>query len=172
MQYFVTFPSGDQVPVEVDHLPTGEIEVVVDGKRLSADAVSVGGSVVGATSMRIDGRMVDLWMEGKPPGVGVIARGHRFYVEVESERQRALAAALGPRASAAGDGTLLSPMPGRVLKLLVAEGATVEAGAALVVVEAMKMENELCAARSGTVRKIHVSPGQNVESGARLVEIE
>ena len=48
----------------------------------------------------------------------------------------------------------------------------VEAGAALVVVEAMKMENELCAARSGTVRKIHVTPGQNVESGARLVEIE
>ncbi len=172
MRYFVTFggdphtPAGE-VPVDVDHLPTGEISVLVDGKRLAADAIAVGG----ATSMRIDGHMVDLWMEGTLPDVGVIARGHRLYVEVESERQRALAAALGPRASAAGDGTLLSPMPGRVLKLLVAEGDAVEAGAALIVVEAMKMENELCAARSGAVLKIHVSPGQNVESGARLVEI-
>ena len=57
-------------------------------------------------------------------------------------------------------------MPGRVLKVLVAEGDAVEAGTPLVVVEAMKMENELAAARSGTVRKIHVSPGQNVESGS------
>ncbi len=167
MRYFVTFASGDPLPVDVDHLPTGELQVTVDGKRLAADAISVGGS----TSMRIDGRVVDLWMEGTPPGVGVLARGHRLYAHVESERQRALSAALGPRAGAAGEGTLLSPMPGRVLKILVAEGDSVEVGAALAVVEAMKMENELCAARSGVVRKIHVSPGQNVESGARLVEI-
>ena len=63
-------------------------------------------------------------------------------------------------------------MPGRVLKVLVAEGDAVSSGDALVVVEAMKMENELGATRSGTVRKIHVTPGQTVESGARLVEIE
>jgi len=184
MRYFVTFPSvsvagqpptpGEVVPVDVDHLPTGELQVTVDGKRLAADALVVGGSAGGgggATSMRIDGRMVDLWMEGTLPGVGVIAHGHRFYAHVESERQRALSAALGPRAGGAGEGTLLSPMPGRVLKILVAEGDTVEVGAALAVVEAMKMENELCAARSGVVLKVHVSPGQNVESGARLVEI-
>lgn len=168
MRYFVTFPSGDEIPVEVDHLPTGELSVVVNGKRLAADAVLVGAS----TAMRIDNRVVDLWMEGAPPRVGVIARGHRFYVEAESERMRALAAALGSKGAAAGDGTVVSPMPGRVLKVLVAEGDRVEAGAALVVVEAMKMENELCATRSGAVRKIHVTPGQNVESGARLVEIE
>jgi glutaconyl-CoA/methylmalonyl-CoA decarboxylase subunit gamma len=171
MRYFVTLPSSEEIPVEVEHLPTGELSVVVEGKRLAADAISVGGTVGGATSMRIDGRVVDLWMEGTLPGVGVVARGHRLYAQVESERQRALSAALGPRAGAAGEGTLLSPMPGRVLKILVAEGATVEVGAALVVVEAMKMENELCAARSGEVRKIHVTPGQNVESGTRLVEI-
>jgi glutaconyl-CoA/methylmalonyl-CoA decarboxylase subunit gamma len=167
MRYFVTFPSGDEIPVEVDHLPTGEISVVVNGRRLSVDAIPLGGT----TSMRIDNRVVDLWMEGTPPGVGVIARGHRFYVKAESERLRALAAALGDKAGGAGEGMVTSPMPGRVLKVLVAEGDTVEAGAPLVVVEAMKMENELGAARSGTVRRIHVTPGQNVESGARLVEI-
>jgi biotin carboxyl carrier protein len=168
MRYFVTFPSGDHVPVDVDHLPTGEIAVVVNGRRLSADAVPLGDT----TSIRIDNRVIDLWMEGSPPGVGVIARGHRFYVKVESERQRALAAALGPKAASFGAGTVVSPMPGRVLKVLVAEGDVVVPGAALVVVEAMKMENELTAGRGGTVRKVHVMAGQNVESGARLVEIE
>jgi biotin carboxyl carrier protein len=176
MRYFVTFPSGDEIPVDVDHLPTGEIAVVVAGRRLLADAIDLGSS----TSMRIDNQMVDLSMEGTPaarsgaaaPSVGVIARGHRFYVKAESERARAISAALGAKASGSGEGTLVSPMPGRVLKVLVAEGDAVEAGAALVVVEAMKMENELCAARSGTVRKIHVTPAQTVESGARLVEIE
>jgi biotin carboxyl carrier protein len=167
MRYFVTFPSGSEVPVDVDHLPTGEIAVVVNGRRLSADALVVGAS----TSMRIDNRVVDLWMEGAPPGVGVIARTHRFYAQVESERMRALSAALGTRGAATGAGTLVSPMPGRVLKVLVSEGDTVEAGAPLVVVEAMKMENELAAERGGVVRKIHVTAGQNVESGAKLVEV-
>ena len=128
--------------------------------------------VAGGTVMSIDHHIVDLWMEGTPPSVGVIAHGHRFYAKVESERMRALAVALGPRGDRAGDGTVLSPMPGRVLKVLVSEGDVVEAGAALVVVEAMKMENELVSQRAGTVRKVHVAPGQNVESGARLVEVE
>jgi biotin carboxyl carrier protein len=167
MRYFVTYPSGEEVPVEVDHLPTGELSVVVNGRRLAADAVTLAGS----TSIRIDHHMVDLWMEGTPPGVGVIAHRHRFYAQVESERMRALAAALGGKGAAAGAGTVLSPMPGRVLKVLVAEGDEVEAGAALVVVEAMKMENELVSLRAGTVQKIHVTAGQNVESGAKLVEV-
>ena len=167
MRYFVTFPSGEEVPVEVDHLPTGELSVVVAGRRLSADAVRLGAS----TSIGIDHHIVDLWMEGAPPGVGVIARSKRFYAKVESERMRALAAAIGGKAGGAGEGTIVSPMPGRVLKVLVAEGDEVEAGAALVVVEAMKMENELASQRAGTVKKIHVTPGQNVESGARLIEV-
>jgi biotin carboxyl carrier protein len=168
MRYFVTFPSGDEVPVEVDHLPTGEISLVVGGKRIAADAIALGAT----TSMRIGSQVVDLWMEGAPPGVGVIARGHRFYAKAESERSRALSAALGHKAGGAGEGTVSSPMPGRVLKVLVAEGDVVEAGAALVVVEAMKMENELAAGKSGRVAKVHVSPGQTVENGAPLITIE
>ncbi len=168
MRYFVTFPTGEELPVDVDHLPNGELSVVVNGRRLAADAVALQGS----TSIGIDHHIVDLWMEGTAPGVGVIAHGHRFYAKVESERMRALAAALGSKGASAGEGTVCSPMPGRVLKLLVAEGDTVEAGAAVVVVEAMKMENELATQRAGTVKKIHVAAGQAVESGAKLVEIE
>jgi len=167
MLYFVTFPGGHEVPVDIEHLPTGELSVSVAGRRLSTDALSQAGS----TSMRIDGQVVDLWMEGKPPGVGVIARGRRFYATVESERMRALSAALGSRESAIGEGMVISPMPGRVLKILVQEGDEIAAGAPLVVVEAMKMENELCAGQSGKVKKIFVTAGQTVEGGARLIEV-
>ncbi|APR80351.1 Methylcrotonyl-CoA carboxylase biotin-containing subunit protein [Minicystis rosea] len=167
MRYFVTFPTGEEVPVEVSHLPTGEISVVVNGRTLAADALPLAGS----TSIGIDHHIVDLWMEGAPPNVGVIAHGHRFYAKVESERMRALSAALGGKGGGAGDGLLVSPMPGRVLKILVAEGDAVEAGTPLAVVEAMKMENELVSQRAGTVKKVHATPGQNVESGAKLVEV-
>jgi biotin carboxyl carrier protein len=167
MRYFVKFPAGNEVSVVVDHLPTGELSVVVGGRRLAVDALLHDHS----TTLRIDERVVDLFMEGAPPGVGVVARGARFYAEVESERARALAAALGPKGSGVAEGLVVSPMPGRVLKVLVKEGEHVEAGAPLVVVEAMKMENELHCARAGTVKAIFVTPGQTVEGGAKLIEV-
>lgn len=169
MKYFVTFPSGQEKVVDVVHLPTGEVQVDVDGRQFSADALV---STSGATSMRVDGQMVDLWMEGTPPDVGVIALGRRFYASAESERMRALADATHHKSGGRGDGTVTSPMPGRVLKVLVQEGDAVAPGTPLVVVEAMKMENELFAESAGTITKVHVVPGTNVEGGAKLVEIK
>lgn len=167
MRYFVKFLAGKEVEVEVDHLPTGELSVVVGGRRLTVDSLHQDQS----TTLRIDGQVVDLWMEGAPPGVGVVARGSRFYAEVESERMRALAAALGSKNNAVAEGLVVSPMPGRVLKVLVSVGDEVEPSAPLVVVEAMKMENELHCARGGTVKAIFVTPGQTVEGGAKLIEV-
>jgi biotin carboxyl carrier protein len=141
--------------------------VVVGGRRLAVDARAHDH----ATALRIDDCVVDLFMEGAPPGVGVVARGARFYAEVESERMRALAAALGTKSNAVAEGLVVSPMPGRVLKVLVKEGDEVEAGAPLVVVEAMKMENELVATRAGKILKVHVAAGATVEGGAALIEI-
>jgi biotin carboxyl carrier protein len=63
-------------------------------------------------------------------------------------------------------------MPGRVVAVAVAAGQTIEAGAALVVLEAMKMQNEIQAERAGTVVHVHVAAGQAVELGDPLVEIE
>jgi methylmalonyl-CoA carboxyltransferase small subunit len=62
-------------------------------------------------------------------------------------------------------------MPGKVVKVLVKEGDEVEPGRPLVVVEAMKMENELVAEAPGTVKKVHVQPGDAVEGGAALILI-
>lgn len=167
MRYFVTFPSGEETEVDVTHLPTGEVRVKIGDRTFDADALV---PASGATSMRVDGSVLDLWMEGTPPDVGVIALGRRFYARAESERMRALAAAAGIHGGK-GDGVVTSPMPGRVLKVLVNEGDAITAGTPLVVVEAMKMENELFAEQDGTVAKVFVTPGTNVEGGAKLVEI-
>jgi len=78
----------------------------------------------------------------------------------------------GQSAAGAADGRVLAPMPGRVVKVLVAPGAVVEAKQGVVVVEAMKMENELRAPRAGTVREVRVSEGTSVEAQTVLVVIE
>lgn len=168
MRYFVTFPDGVEVTVDVAHLPTGETKLAVGDRVFDADvhAAAQGGSL----NVRVDGRVVDLWIEGTLPDIGVVVPGHRFYAKVESERMRALGVA-GGAGKHGGEGLVRSPMPGRVLKVLVAEGDAVAVGTALCVVEAMKMENELSATRAGTVRKVFVTAGDTVEGGAKLVEI-
>jgi len=81
-------------------------------------------------------------------------------------------AAPAPKAAApAGAGTVISPMPGNVWKVLVSEGDQVNEGDALIILEAMKMENEIGAPCAGTVKKIGVEEGQAVSKDALLVEI-
>mgnify|MGYP001187194387 CR=1 FL=1 len=72
----------------------------------------------------------------------------------------------------ASAGTLKTDMPGKVVKLLTAEGATVNKGDTLLILEAMKMENEIKAGVDGVVKTVNVSEGQNLESGHVMIEIE
>lgn len=165
MRYFVTLPSGREIPVDVTHLPTGAIQVALEGRTIEVDAFGSGAS----THVSVEGRGVDLWLEGAPPEVGIVAGGRRFYARVESERTRDMVGL--SRQKAQGSGLVKTPMPGRVLKVLVKEGDEVKVGQPLVVVEAMKMENELGAEMDGVVKKVFVSPGATVEGGARLLEL-
>ncbi len=171
MRYYVTLDGTDAV-IEVEDRPDGGCtarRIQEDGTAespLEVDARTSGGSLV----VRIGGRVVDVLLDGSPPTQTAYASGRRAPVSCESERMRATGT-LRSGGGGRGSGTVLSPMPGRVVKVLVAEGAEVEVGAPLVVVEAMKMENELRAERSGVVKSIHVAPGDAVEGGARLVTV-
>ncbi len=78
----------------------------------------------------------------------------------------------GPAAQRAGQATLKAPMPGKVVRILVAEGDTVEAGQGLAVVEAMKMQNEMKAPRAGVVKSIKTREGASVAAGEALLVIE
>jgi biotin carboxyl carrier protein len=87
-------------------------------------------------------------------------------------REAAAAGALAPRAGTGGPFRLTAPMPGRVVKVLVEAGDTVAEGQGLVVMEAMKMENELRAPRAGRVKELPARERQAVEMGALLVVLE
>ena len=98
--------------------------------------------------------------------------GYRFDAEALDERTRAIrdlsAATKGP----SGPAPVIAPMPGLILRVNVKVGDRVEAGQGLVVMEAMKMENELRATGAGTVKRVQADPGSAVEKGALLVELE
>ena len=167
MKYFVRI--GDE-----------ELEVTVDGETITLEGeapvtarledlaatpyqlLKIGNQVHRVLGRRGDHRgQYDLSVEG-----------FQLSVEALDERGRAIRQLSGASRKVAGASQLLAPMPGLVVRVNVAEGDAVRAGQGLVVMEAMKMENELRAAAAGVVRKIHVTPGNAVEKGALLLETD
>jgi len=155
---------------------TIEVEVLggavrVNGESLEAHLAGVPGTplhnlLLGGDSWTVAAQS----LEG--PGqwaLGVV--GERVEVEAVDERTQAIRALTGKKAGGGGGGVVRAPMPGLVLRVVVAEGERVAAGAGLVVVEAMKMENEIKAAHAALVQKVHVAPGAVVEKGAPLVTL-
>ena len=98
--------------------------------------------------------------------------GYRFEAEALDERTRAIRDLSAPTAGPVGPAPVRAPMPGLVVRVNVKVGDEVQAGQGLVVMEAMKMENELRATAAGRVRSVEVSPGTAVEKGALLVALE
>jgi biotin carboxyl carrier protein len=121
-----------------------------------------------------DGRQRHLSVAASREGGDVLlqADGQVITAVVESERERLLGK-FGPRGQAAGGSReVRAPMPSLVVKVEVAVGEQVKAGQGLMILEAMKMENEIKSSRAGTVKSIHVKPGNPVEKGALLLEFE
>jgi biotin carboxyl carrier protein len=169
VRYYVTLdpdPNAKPVLVDLVELPSGALQAHLDGRPVEVDVTPLGRQL----SIRVDGRVVDLTTEGAPPDLGAVASGHRSYVRVESERMRSAEQAKKSTVSG-GEKTVKSPMPGRVVKVLVAKGDTVEVGQGLLVLEAMKMENEVKAKVAGTVAEVHVVAGATVEGSAKLVTL-
>jgi biotin carboxyl carrier protein len=168
MRYFVEV-GGREHEVDVAQRPDGTVRVAVGGRAVEVDVV---GFTSRELSVRVDGRVADVTLEGSAPQLGVVASGLRTYVKVESERMRAAARATGASGGGARDRDVRSPMPGRVVKHLVAVGDTVAAGQPVAIVEAMKMENEVRARHGGVVARVHHAAGATVEGNAVLVSFE
>jgi len=123
----------------------------------------------GAYSILTNGRVYEARVEETPAGLVVLVDGHRFEIDVQDPRRwRSKAAGGGGEGVAA----VRAPMPGKVVRVLVAAGDSVAAGQGLVVVEAMKMQNEMKAPRAGRIIKIAVEAGSAVSAGEVLATIE
>jgi len=123
----------------------------------------------GVYSVLIDGRSYDAAVEHRPDVTVVVIDGHRFEIQVRDPRRWSRQS--GSRGAGAVE-TLSAPMPGKVVRVLVSPGDAVEAGQGLLVVEAMKMQNELKASRAGRVSVIHAREGATVAAGEPLATIE
>jgi biotin carboxyl carrier protein len=153
--YVVTPTAGEPVRVEIrgDALTGAGVQVSVDGREYVIDAERLPD---GSWSLIHEGRQV-------------LASPATMSAAVVDARRAALRGAAG--AGATGPRSITSPMPGRVVAVLVAEGEVVEEGTGLVVVEAMKMENVLPARGAGTVSAVRVAVGDAVEAGQELVVV-
>jgi biotin carboxyl carrier protein len=156
--------SIDSELVELELAETGETRYTVraGGRELELTVLGVHPTL----AVAVDGRVIEL-----VPLSGTSA-GARGTAQVgASIEPRARARAGGAEGSQSGL-ELKAPMPGRIVKVLVTPGQVVEPKTPALVMEAMKMENELLLARGGTVRAVHVSAGAAVERGTLLVVLD
>jgi biotin carboxyl carrier protein len=161
--------------------------VTVNGDRLDlahdADSVRIGDQVLRAHLTDVEGTPVKILTVGNEVHRVVVqggtARGHyslwidgyRYDVEALDERTRAIRDLSVERGHPRGPAPVVAPMPGLIVRVNVEVGDNVRIGTPVVVIEAMKMENELRAPASGIVSAIRVEPGSTVERGAVLVEL-
>jgi biotin carboxyl carrier protein len=142
------------------------LAISVDGQSSTA---SVRSTELGFVLVFDDGRVVDAAVEANGGGRWVVDLRGVALIATTDRRRRFLA---GRESRTSGEQRVLAPMPGRVVRLLVMPGDEVTAGQGLVVVEAMKMENELTSPKAGRVKAIDVGEGASIESGRLLVVIE
>ena len=123
----------------------------------------------GVYSILLDGRSYDVFVEDTPTGLVVTIEGQRFALDVRDPRRWSrMTAATGAGAVQ----SILSPMPGKVIRVLAAPGDEVVPGQGIVVVEAMKMQNELKSNRAGRVLSVPAKEGATVTAGELLATIE
>jgi biotin carboxyl carrier protein len=170
------------------------LAVKIDGKER---VVEIGlGDADDEGGVRVDGKAVDVQLTAAEPGIWILrrggeqtiaqvdGRGGKLAVEIRrpgrdavvvaaevSDARRANVASAARAASAAAPVTVRSPIPGRLIKLLVKPGDAVAAGQTVIVLEAMKMENELAAPRAGRVTEVRCAEGTAVEAGQDLVTV-
>jgi biotin carboxyl carrier protein len=160
--------DGRVVPVAIERAGNGRYRVTVPDGTRQVEAVRVGDY---GLSLLLDGasRDVQIAPAGTPGEYLVSLEGRTVPVTVNGRRTKRTA---GDAAGAGhGEQTLVAPMPGRVVRVLVGPGDAVEARQPLVVVEAMKMENELRSPRAGTIKEVTVSAGMSVDAGRVLVTV-
>ena len=145
--------------------------VTLNGATVSAHLEELPGAPIQLVS--IDGKVHRLITRRVERGVYDISiDGYRFIVEARDERAKAIRELSGAGQKVVAAAHLRAPMPGLIVRVNVKEGDQVRLGQGLVVMEAMKMENELRATATATVKRVVVSAGSAVEKGALLIEME
>jgi biotin carboxyl carrier protein len=158
-----------ELEVSGSNSPNSKMSLALDGRSLIAEPAEI---APGVYSILIGGRSYAAEVEpassGADPTFTVRVEAKTFEIQVRDPRRRRRHEAAREHE---GPQEIAAPMPGRIVKVLVAEEQEVRADDGLVIIEAMKMQNELRSPRAGRVEKIYVQAGAGVESGAKLVRL-
>ena len=162
MKYVATI--GDQ-SFEIEIQSDGGL--LMDGQQLTADFQSVADQPV--YSLLLDGQSYEASIHLTDDAIQVLLQGQLFDVHVEDERQRRLRQSSGGQVIQSGDIHLKAPMPGMVIAIPVEQGQEVTSGDNVIILESMKMQNELKAPRDGVISRLRVKPGDNVDQNQVLL---
>lgn len=158
--------DNQSLPLEINQLGP-RVELQIQGEHYEADVIDVS---PGRYSIVWGGKVFDVHVDALRNGeFHVSLRDRRIAVELIDPRK--LKSLRQRHADSSGEVSISSPMPGKIVRLLVAEGQAVEPGQGVVVVEAMKMQNELKAPRSGTIKSLNAHEGKTVNAGEELMVI-
>lgn len=164
MKYITTI--GDQeFLVEI----AGDHQVLVDGKPYQVDFAEISGQPV--YSLLLDGKSYEAYVYPADKTWQVLLHGRLYPAMVEDERERRLRAAAGSQVQESGEYYLKAPMPGLVVAISVQEGQPVKKGDVLIILESMKMQNELKAPRDGVAARLRVQEGDGVEHNQTLLSV-
>jgi biotin carboxyl carrier protein len=165
-QRYVTTIGERQYVVEL----LRDNKVSVDGQVYSVDFEAVTGQQL--VSLVVDGHSFDCHVYHDEDRWHVLMRGRLYSAEVVDEREMRLRAAAGQAQDESGPFILKAPMPGLVVKVPVKPGDQVAKGDVLVILESMKMQNELKAPRDGIISTVDVNTGDSVEQKQALISLE
>lgn len=162
---YVTMIGDRQFMIEL----LDDNHVIVDGTTYDVDFDAISDQPV--YSMIVDGKSYEAYMYPSDEGWQVLLQGRLYSAIVEDEREKRLRAAAGGRVADRGDFHLKAPMPGLVVSIPVGEGQEIRKGDVLLILESMKMQNELKAPRNGRVARLRVKVGDSVEQRQTLLSV-
>jgi len=162
---YVTTVNNKRFEIEI--LADGSI--TVDGKKREVDFRALGPAMYSILAENVSH---ELTIEEREDEIEVLMRGRLYSNRVLDERALLMAQRSGGSGSDSGEINIKSPMPGLIVAVRVEAGQDVKAGDTVVILESMKMQNELKAARDGTVTNVNVQPGQTVEQNKVLMTIQ
>ena len=164
MKYIATV-NEQEIEIEVGH----DGEIMVNGERHDVDFFQLPDG--GLVSLLLNNLSYEAVVEARDDVWEVLLRGELYSVTVQDERAYRLAKARGGETAVHGEAVIKSPMPGIIIATPAAEGSHIHKGDKVVILESMKMENELRSPRDGVVTRVQVKPGDSVEKGQVLAVI-
>jgi biotin carboxyl carrier protein len=162
---YITTVEDKQFLVEI----IDDKHISVDGKVYEVDFESVSGQPV--YSLIVDGKSHESYVAAGDHDWQVLLRGRLYPVTVEDEREKRLRTAAGGGVAETGELHLRAPMPGLVVTILVDEGQSIKKGQVLLILESMKMQNELKSPRDGVIGRVRVKAGETVEQKQTLLSV-